>query len=104
MFWFLGTLQARDKGAGYLLTVFTVHLLDFPQIGAILDNVIVEFVPGADGSQLGTRKQAEWMKAEIVHDFQSVVGYDQDRKGPGGIVERHLRAKQEPRSCVLTTI
>ena len=47
-------------------TVFFVHLLNLPDVGTILENIVVKFKECANCSFLGTGKLAKRVKVEVV--------------------------------------
>jgi hypothetical protein len=62
-----------------VLTVFLVHLLNFPEISPILDDIVVGLVPRADDSDFGTRKFGERMEPDIVYGSEYQAQYIETR-------------------------
>ena len=53
-----------------MLTIFVMHLPDLPGVSAVLDDIVVEFVPKTGGSELWPRNLGEWIEIDPI-DIQS---------------------------------
>lgn len=47
-----------------------MHLPDLPGVSALLDNIVVEFIPEGCGSEFGARELGKWIKIHAI-DIQS---------------------------------
>lgn len=63
-----------------MLTVFIVHLPNFPGISALLDNIVIEFIPKTSGSELWPRDLGEWIKIHAINIQPNNVQDERNRK------------------------
>jgi hypothetical protein len=54
----------------YILTVFLVHALDFPNVHATLDNIVVELIKERSSGNLRTWEFRQRMKVQMVNSSQ----------------------------------
>jgi hypothetical protein len=61
-------MEADSSQAESPLTILLVHLLDLPYVLALMDYIIISFIPGSRGGQSGPRKPCKWVEKEPVDD------------------------------------
>ena len=71
----ISSWDREERIVAFFCTIFVVHPLNFPQIGAIFDNIVVELIPRADRCQLWTGELAQGVEVEVVDTSQQAVCY-----------------------------
>ena len=60
------------------LTIFFMHLPDLPGVSALLDDIVVEFIPQSCGSELRPGKFGKWIKIDAI-DIQAEDVEDKEK-------------------------
>lgn len=53
-------------GYSYNGSVFFVHFFDFEDVSAMVEKIMVEFVPEGYGCEFGTGKRCEWVESDSI--------------------------------------
>ena len=62
-----------------------MHSFDLPEVQAVFDDIVVEFIKVPNRCQLGTGKLAQWVQIKVIEAFANTIAneHHHSRKNRG---------------------